>query len=135
MLELAKAQDYPLLNLFWTMLWLFVWILWIFLLIRIISDIFRSHDLGGWGKAAWLIFVIILPFLGILVYLIARGGGMQDRDIKQAQAADAAMRSYIQETASSSSSTAAELEKLSALHTQGVLTDAEFASQKAKLLA
>ena len=135
MLELAKAQDYPLLNLFWTMLWLFVWILWIFLLIRIISDIFRSHDLGGWGKAAWLIFVIILPFLGILVYLIARGSSMQDRDIKQAQAADAAMRSYIQETASSSSSTAAELEKLSALHTQGVLTDAEFASQKAKLLA
>jgi|SRR4051794_748232 len=133
-LELAKAQDYPLLNLFWTMLWLFVWILWIFLLIRIISDIFRSHDLNGWAKAAWLLFVIIAPFLGVLVYLIARGGKMQDRDIKQAQAYDAQMRSYIQETASSGSSTAGELEKLAALHTQGVLTDAEFATQKAKLL-
>ncbi len=84
------SQDYPLLNLFWTMLEIFLWVLWFFLLFRVIFDIFRSHDLGGWGKTLWLIFVIVLPFLGVFIYLIARGGSMADRDARQAQAADAA---------------------------------------------
>ena len=96
---LGAAQDYPLLNLFWTMLWLFVWILWIFLLVRIILDIFRSDDLGGWSKALWVIFIIILPFIGVLVYLIARGSGMQKRDVRDARAADQEMRSYIRSAA------------------------------------
>ena len=87
------SQDYPLLNLFWTMLELFLWVLWFFLLFRIIIDIFRSHDLGGWGKALWLIFVIVLPFLGVFVYLIARGSSMGERDARQAQEVDAATRS------------------------------------------
>jgi ABC-type multidrug transport system fused ATPase/permease subunit len=132
--QLAARQDYPLLNLFWTMLWLFLWILWIFLLIRIILDIFRSDDLGGWGKALWVIFIIILPFLGVLVYLIARGTGMHRRDVREARATDEAMRGYIQSAAGTSTSTAEELSKLAALRDQGVLTQAEFDAQKAKLL-
>ena len=132
---LAAAQDYPLLNLFWTMLWLFLWILWIFLLVRIILDIFRSDDLGGWGKAGWVIFIIILPFLGVIVYLIARGAGIQKRDVHEARRADQEMRSYIREVAPTQTSTAEELTKLAALRDQGVLTQAEFDTQKAKLLA
>jgi putative oligomerization/nucleic acid binding protein/phospholipase D-like protein len=129
------AQDYPLLNLFWTILELFVWVLWFFLLFRIIIDIFRSDDLGGWGKALWLIFVIVAPFLGVLVYVIARGGSMGQRDARQAQEADAAARSYIQSAAGTSTSTAEELTKLAGLRDQGVITDAEFAAQKAKVLS
>ena len=80
------AYDYPLLGLFWTMLWFFLWIAWLVALFQIIGDIFNSDDLGGWGKALWLIFVIILPLLGVLIYLIARGGGMQRRAIEKARA-------------------------------------------------
>jgi hypothetical protein len=129
------SQNYPLLNLFWTMLLIFVWVLWFVLLFRVIIDIFRSRDLGGWGKAGWLIFVIVLPFLGVFVYLIARGDSMGQRDDREAQQADAEMRSYIQSTAASSTSSADELAKLSALRDQGVITNAEFATQKSKLLA
>ena len=132
---LGAAQDYPLLNLFWTMLWLFIWILWIFLLVRIILDIFRSDDLGGWSKALWVIFIIILPFIGVLVYLIARGSGMQKRDVRDARAADQEMRSYIRSAAATPASPAEELSKLASLRDQGVLTEAEFDTQKAKLLA
>jgi hypothetical protein len=133
---LGAAQDYPLLNLFWTMLWLFVWILWIFLLVRIILDVFRSDDLGGWSKALWVIFIIILPFIGVLVYLIARGSGMQKRDVRDARAADQEMRSYIRSAAAETPpSTAEELSKLASLRDQGVLSQAEFDTQKAKLLA
>jgi Short C-terminal domain/Phospholipase_D-nuclease N-terminal len=126
-------SSYPLLNLFWTFLWFFLWIVWLFLLFRIFGDIFRSHDLGGWGKALWSIGIIILPFLGVLIYVIARGGGMHDRDVKQAQQADEAMRAYVKDAAGSGPSE--ELTKLAALRDQGVLTDAEFNAQKAKLLA
>ena len=129
------SQDYPLLNLFWTMLELFLWVLWFFLLFRIIVDIFRSHDLSGWGKTLWLIFVIVLPFLGVFVYLIARGSSMGERDARQAQEADAAARAYIQSAAGTSTSTADELTKLASLRDQGVITDAEFAAQKAKVLS
>jgi hypothetical protein len=122
----------PLLDLFWSMLYLFLLFIWFWLLITIFIDIFRSDDMGGWAKAAWVIFVIILPFLGVLIYVIARGHGMQERAIKQAQAQDAAARQYIQEVAAPS--TADELAKLKGLHDQGVLSDAEFEQQKAKLL-
>ena len=129
------SQDYPLLNLFWTMLELFLWVLWFFLLFRVIIDIFRSHDLGGWGKALWLIFVIVVPFLGVLVYVIARGSSMGQRDERDAQQVDAATRTYIQSAAGTSTSTAEELTKLAGLRDQGVITDAEFAAQKAKVLS
>ncbi|MFG2484428.1 MULTISPECIES: SHOCT domain-containing protein [Streptomyces] len=127
-------DDYPLLNIFWTMLYLFLWIMWFFLLFKIITDIFRDHSLGGWGKAGWLIFVILLPFLGVFVYLIARGKSMGERDVKQVQENEAAFRSYVQKTAASGSS-ADELHKLSALKDKGDITQEEFDRAKAKLLA
>ena len=133
-LPLAAPQNYPLLDAFLTMLWFFLWILWIFLLIRIFMDIFRSDDMGGWAKAGWSIFIIILPFLGVLVYLIVRGSSMARRDQQQAIAADQAARSYIQSAAGTSTSTAEELNKLVALRDQGVLTAQEFEAQKAKVL-
>jgi hypothetical protein len=126
-------MNYPLLDAFWTMLWFFLWILWFFLLFRIILDIFRSKDLGGWGKAGWLIFVIILPFLGVFVYLIARGSKMAQRDVEDAQAADQAARSYIRDVAQESSP-ADQLAKLADLRERGVITDAEFQQSKAKVL-
>jgi hypothetical protein len=131
------GYDYPLLGLFWTMMWWFLWIAWIVLLFRVIGDIFRSRDMGGFAKALWAIFVIVVPWLGVLVYLIARGNAMSDRDLEQAQAQDAAFRSYVQDVAGTNGShgTADELSKLASLQAQGVITAAEFAQQKAKLLA
>jgi ABC-type multidrug transport system fused ATPase/permease subunit len=124
----------PLLSLFWAMLWFFMFIIWIWLLITIFVDIFRSHDMGGFAKAIWVLFVIILPFLGVLVYVIARGHGMQERAMKEAAAQQKMQQEYIKEVAGSDN-TADQLTKLAALHDSGKLTDAEFASQKAKLLA
>ena len=93
------AYDYPLMNLFWTMLWFFLWIAWLFLLFRVFADIFRNHEMSGWGKALWTIFVIVVPFLGVLVYLIVHGTDMTKRDIRQAQEQRAAMDDYIRQTA------------------------------------
>jgi hypothetical protein len=129
------GYDYPLLGVFWTMLWWFLWIAWIVLLFRVIADIFRSRDMGGWGKALWTIFVVVVPFLGVFVYLIARGHSMADRDVAEVQAQDAAFRAYVQDATGSGGGTADELSKLADLKTQGVLTDTEFEQQKAKLLA
>ena len=130
------AYSYPLLGVFWSMLWFFLFIVWIWLLIVIFADIFRSHDIGGFAKALWVIFIIILPFLGVFVYLIARGGKMQEHAVQQAKDQDQAMRSYIQDVqASSGGGTADQLAKLADLKNQGVLTDAEFEAQKAKILA
>jgi type VI protein secretion system component VasK len=126
-------MQYPLLNAFLTMLWLFVWILWIFLVVWIILDVFRSHDLGGWAKALWVIFIILLPFLGVLCYLIARGGKMHERQVRDAQAQDEQFRAYVRDAASSSS--ADELTKLADLRDRGVITDAEFEQGKAKILS
>ena len=129
------AYDYPLLGLLWTMLMVFLWVAWIILLIRVFADIFRSHDMGGWGKALWSIFVIVVPFLGVFVYLIARGSGMVERDVRSAQASEAAFQDYVRQTAGTQSSTADELSKLAALRDQGVLTADEFEAKKASLLA
>jgi hypothetical protein len=128
------AYDYPLMGVFWTMLWWFVWIAWLMLLFRTFGDIFRSRDLGGWGKALWSIFVIAVPFLGVLVYLIARGHSMTQRDVEQAQAQDQAFKSYVQDVATTGG-TADELAKLADLKKQGVITDTEFEQQKVKILA
>jgi ABC-type multidrug transport system fused ATPase/permease subunit len=127
------AYTYPLADLFGTMLGLFVFFIWFWLLIVVFSDIFRSKDLGGGSKALWVIFVIILPFLGIFVYLIARGGKMHERAEAQARQQQQAFDSYVKEAAGSSS--ADQLAKLADLKQQGVLTDAEFETEKAKLLA
>jgi hypothetical protein len=131
------GYDYPLLGVFWTMVWWFLWIAWIVLLFQVIADIFRSDDMGGFAKAVWAIFVIIVPWLGVLVYLIARGKSMGQRGYQRAQAQDAAFRGYVQDVAGpgAGQGTADELGKLAALRDQGVITDAEFAQQKAKLLA
>ena len=128
------AYTYPLLNIFWTMLEFFIFFLWIWLLIVIFMDIFRSHDMGGFAKALWVIFVIILPFLGVLIYLIARGGSMHERAAKQAQQEDQAFRQYVQEAAGPKSA-ADEITKLSSLRDQGAITQAEFDREKAKVLS
>jgi len=128
------GDTYPLLDIFWTMLWFFCFFLYIWLLIAIFTDIFRSHDMGGWGKAGWVIFVIVLPFIGILVYLIARGGKMHERQLREATEAQQQFDAYVKDVAGSSG-TADQLSKLADLRQQGVITDAEFESQKAKLLA
>jgi type VI protein secretion system component VasK len=133
--HVTAAYQYPLLDVFLTMFWLFIWILWIFLLIRILMDIFRSDDLGGWAKAAWIILIILVPFIGVLVYVIVRGHSMQKRDMQSAQAADQAMRDYVQSAAGTSTSAAEEISKLAELRDRGVLSPQEFEAQKAKLLA
>ena len=127
------AYDYPILGLFWTMLILFLWVAWIFLVFRVIADIFRS-DMGGAAKALWCIFVILIPWLGVLIYLIVHGDDMTRRRVDDVRQSEAATQDYIRSVAGGSS-TADEIAKLSELHTKGVLTDAEFAQQKAKLLS
>lgn len=128
------AYDYPILGLFWTMLIWFLWIAWFVLLFRVIADIFRSDDLGGWGKALWCIFTLLVPFLGVFVYVIARGDSMTNRDIQQARDNEAAFRSYVQQTAGSGG-TADEIAKLAQLRDDGVISAQEFEQQKAKLLS
>jgi hypothetical protein len=127
------AYDYPLLGLFWSMMIFFLWVAWIILLFRVFGDIFRNHEMGGWAKAFWSIFVILLPFLGVFIYVIAHGKAMGERDIAAAQQREAEFQTYVRETAGSAG-TADELTKLAALRDSGALTDAEFAAQKAKLL-
>ena len=123
-----------LFDLFWSMLWFFMFIIWIWLLITIFADIFRNKEMNGFVKAIWILFVIILPLLGVLIYLIVHGNSMQERAMQTAAAQAKMNRDYIQEVSASGSS-ADELAKLSELKDKGVLTDEEFAAQKAKLLA
>ena len=124
----------PLLDLFLTMLWFFLFIAWIWLLISVYADVFRSDDLSGFAKAFWVLFVLLLPYLGVLIYLIARGGKMQQRSVAQMQQAQLATESYIREVAHGRS-TADELLKLGQLREQGVLSSEEFEAEKAKVLA
>jgi type VI protein secretion system component VasK len=124
----------PLLDLFFTMLWFFLFVAWIWLLISVYSDVFRSDDLSGFAKAFWVLFVLLLPYFGVLIYLIARGGKMQERSIAQVQQAQLATESYIREVATASSP-ADELLKLGQLRDQGVLSSEEFEAQKTKVLA
>ena len=126
--------EFTVWDTFLTMLWFFLFFIWIWLLITVFSDIFRSHDLSGWGKALWIIFVILLPYLGVLVYLIARGKKMSEHGLQDAARRDAQMRSYVQDVAGSTS-TADEIERLAQLQQQGAITEEEFRQAKAKLLA
>jgi len=129
----ASSSSYPLLNIFWTILEFFLWIVWIWLVVMVFFDIFRSHDLSGWAKALWVLFVVIIPFIGVLVYLIVRGGSMHERAIRQAQRQDQQTREYIQQAAGTSS--ADQLAKLADLRDRGVITAEEFEREKAKVLA
>ncbi len=128
------ATTYPLLDFFWTLLEIFLLIVWIWLAISVFFDIFRSHDMGGVAKALWVLFIVIFPFLGILVYLIARGGKMHERADAAAARQQRAFNAYVQQTAGTSSA-ADELSKLADLREKGVLTPEEFEAQKAKILA
>ena len=128
------AYNYPILSLIWMMFVFFVFVLWIWLLISVFMDIFRSSDLSGGLKAVWVLFVIILPFLGVLVYLIARGGKMHERAAQQAAQQQQAFDTYVKQAAGSGSSVE-DLSKLADLKEKGAITDAEFEAQKAKLLA
>ena len=131
---MTLASDWGNGQVFLSFLWFFLFFIWIWLLITVFVDLFRSNDLSGWGKAGWAIFVIIIPLLGVLFYLIFRGGSMQQRQQQDAAQQEQAFRSYVQEAASSSPSAADELTKLAQLRDQGVITAAEFDRQKAKLL-
>ena len=130
---LASSYSYPLLGAFWTIFEIFLWIIWFWILITVFIDIFRSPDLSGWGKALWFLFVLIIPLIGVLVYLIVRGGKMHEHGVQAAQQQDEAARAYIQQVAGSNS--ADELAKLADLRDRGVITPQEFEQQKAKILA
>ena len=130
----ASSYSYPLLGAFWTILEIFLWVLWIWVLIYVFIDIFRSRDLSGWAKALWFIFVLFIPLIGVLVYLIARGDKMHERAVQQAQQQDSDARAYIQQAAGSPS-TADQLAKLAELRDRGVITADEFEREKAKVLA
>ena len=132
---MTLAADWAVGQVFWSMLWFFVFFIWIWLLITVFADIFRSHDLGGFAKTMWVIFVIVVPYLGVFVYLIARGHKMGQHAAQAAAAQDAAARAYIQDAAGSAGSPAQELERLADLKRQGVIDDAEYAQLKAKALA
>jgi hypothetical protein len=130
------AEDFGTGQVLWSMLWFFLWFIWIWLLIIVFSDIFRSPDLGGWGKALWTIFVVILPYLGVFVYLIARGHKMHEHGMQAARQQDAEMRQYVQSVVSSNGKgNADEIARLAELRDKGVLTEEEFAQAKAKALA
>jgi hypothetical protein len=132
----ASSSSYPLLNIFWSMFIFFLWVIWIWILIWIFIDIFRSHDLSGWAKALWFLFVLFIPVIGVLVYVIARGGSMHERAAQQAQQEDAEFRSYVQQAAASSpASTADQLAKLADLRDRGVISAEDFEREKAKVLA
>jgi predicted PurR-regulated permease PerM len=128
------AADYPFLDLIWTMLIFFLWIAWIMLLFYVLSDVFRRHDASGVKKAVWVIFVIVAPFLGVLVYVIANGTGMAQRNVKQAQAQQEQFDDYVKSVAASGGP-AAEIEKAKALLDSGAITQAEFDGIKAKALS
>ena len=126
------AADYPFLDVLWTMLIIFLWIAWFFILFRVLIDIFRRHDISGFAKVLWIIFVIILPFLGVFVYLITQSHHMAERDMKEAQASQAQFDSYVKSVAGGP---AAEIEKANQLLSSGAITQAEFDEIKRKALA
>ena len=130
---LASSYSYPLLGAFWTIFEIFLWVIWIWILIYVFIDIFRSRDLSGGAKALWFIFVLFIPLIGVLVYLIARGSSMHERAVREAQQQDREFRAYVQDAAGSGN-TADQLSKLADLRDRGVITPEEFEREKAKVL-
>jgi hypothetical protein len=134
-MPLAASTSYPVLDVFWTIFEIFAFVLWFWLLFVVLTDVFRSSDLSGWGKAGWTIFVLFLPLIGVLTYLIVRGRSMQQRAAQQAARQDEAFRNYVQEATGSSPSSADQLAKLADLRQRGVITADEFEQEKTKVLA
>jgi uncharacterized membrane protein len=133
--SVTLAYDFPLLGAFWTIMWVFLWIIWIVLLFRVVVDILRDDDLSGWAKTGWLLFTIVLPFLGVFVYLIARGKNMGEREQRHARAQQERTERYIRETAGSAvTSEADELAKLSEIHAKGDISDEEYRRAREKVL-
>jgi hypothetical protein len=130
---MAIAAAYPFLNILWTMIIFFAWVIYIWIAITVLIDVFRRKDIGGFAKAAWVIFVIVLPFLGILVYLISQHDGMADRRMKEVQASQEQFDAYVRQTAGSSGA-AGEIERAKGLLDSGTITQAEFDALKAKAL-
>lgn len=128
------ATSYPLLDAFWTILWIFGFFIWIWLAISVFSDIFRSHDLSGWGKGLWVAGIIIFPLFGVLIYLIIRGGRMHERQAAAASQREQQFRQYVQEAAGTPPNSAEQLEKLASLRDRGVINEEEFQREKAKIL-
>jgi hypothetical protein len=129
-------MNYPLLNVFWTIFEVFLWVIWFWILITVFIDIFRSRDLSGWGKALWFLFVLLIPLIGVLVYLIVRGSSMHERQARDMQQQDEEARRYIQQAAAEApASTADQLTKLADLRDRGVISAEEFEREKAKVLA
>jgi hypothetical protein len=128
------ATDYPFLNLFWTILIFFFWVIWFWLLITVFADVFRRRDISGWAKAGWLIFVIVLPYLGVFIYLITQSRSMSDRSAGEAQAAQAAFDDHVKSVAGSGGA-AAEIEKAKQLLDSGAITQSEYDAIKQKALA
>ena len=129
--EFAAKTDYPFLNIVWTLLIIFAWVIWFFLLITVFSDLFRRRDIGGGSKALWMIFVIVLPYLGVLIYFITQGNNMAERNMERARAMQADTDAYIQSVAGGS---AAEIERAKGLLDSGAITQAEFEQIKAKAI-
>jgi Phospholipase_D-nuclease N-terminal len=128
------ADSYPFWNVMWTMVVFFCWILWFWLLFEVFADVFRRHDISGWGKTGWIVFVIILPFLGVFIYLISQNDGIRERNIQRANAQQAQMDGYIRQTAGTGGA-AGEIEKGKQLLDSGAITQAEFDSLKQRALA
>jgi hypothetical protein len=128
------AADYPFLDVLWTMIIFFAWVAWLLILFRVLADIFRRHETSGWVKAAWIVFVIVLPFLGVLIYLIANGDEMGRRDREQSRAVRAEFDDYVRSVADSGGA-AAEIERAKQLLDSGAISQAEFEAIKAKALA
>jgi Phospholipase_D-nuclease N-terminal/Short C-terminal domain len=126
------AADYPFLDVLWTMIIFFAWVIWIWIAITVLVDVFRRHDISGWGKAGWVVFVIVLPFLGVLIYLIAQHDGMRERSTKEAKAQQQQFDQYVREAAGGS---AAEIAKAKELLDAGTITQAEFDAIKAKAVS
>jgi phospholipase D-like protein/putative oligomerization/nucleic acid binding protein len=129
------AADYPFLDVLWTMIVIFAWVIWFWLLITVFADLFRRHDTSGGMKALWVVFVIVLPFLGVLIYLIANGSGMAERNMKQAQASQAQMDDYIRNVSGGGGGAAGEIERAKGLLDSGAITQAEYDAIKQKALA
>jgi phospholipase D-like protein/putative oligomerization/nucleic acid binding protein len=129
------AADYPFLNILWTMIIFFTWVVWIWLMIVILTDVFRRRDISGWGKAAWTVFLIVLPFLGALVYLISQHDKMADRSAEHARGQQAELDRYVKSVAGNGGGAAGEIEKAKRLLDTGAITQSEFDALKAKALA
>jgi hypothetical protein len=131
---MVMAADYPFLDVFWTMILFFAWVAWIFIVIRVLTDVYRRHDISGWGKAAWTVLVIVIPFAGVLIYLIAHGRGIAERDAGEAHAAQAQFDDYVR-SVSNGGGAAAEIDKAKQLLDSGAIDEAEFRALKEKALA